>query len=100
LLEGPRAAGRTFGRHHRAGNQQPQRARGAALQKRWDRLRGGLDLILQQRGADMIDLPGGASGLLARDYKGSASGVSATISVSAGGPRRRCVRSTWEDVQF
>jgi hypothetical protein len=29
----------------------------------------------------MIDLPGGASGLLARDYKGSASGVSATISV-------------------
>jgi hypothetical protein len=28
------------------------------------------DLILDQRGADMADLPGGASGLLVRDYKG------------------------------
>jgi hypothetical protein len=45
-------------------------ARVAALQKRWDRLRTGLDLILQQRGADMADLPGGASGILGRDYKG------------------------------
>jgi hypothetical protein len=42
-------------------------ARVAALQKRWDHLRAGLDLILDQRGADMADLPGGASGLLARD---------------------------------
>jgi hypothetical protein len=42
----------------------------AALQKRWDRLRAGLDLILDQRGAEMADLPGGASGLLVRDYKG------------------------------
>src|ERR1019366_4475790 len=41
-----------------------------ALQKRWDRLRAGLDLILDQRGADMADLPGGASGLLCRDYMG------------------------------
>ena len=41
----------------------------AALQKRWDRLRAGLDLILQQRGADMADLPGGAGGLPVR-YKG------------------------------
>jgi hypothetical protein len=41
-----------------------------ALQKRRDRLRAGLDLILDQRGADMADLPGGASGLLARDFKG------------------------------
>jgi hypothetical protein len=41
-----------------------------ALQKRWDRLRGRLDLILDQRGADMADLPGGASGLLLRKYKG------------------------------
>jgi hypothetical protein len=38
-------------------------------QKRWDYLRAGLDLILQQRGADMAD-PGGASGLLMRHYKG------------------------------
>jgi hypothetical protein len=42
----------------------------AALQKRWDRLRVGLDLILDQRGADKADMPGGASGLLARDSKG------------------------------
>jgi hypothetical protein len=40
-----------------------------ALQKRWDRLRVGLDLILGQRGADMADLPGGASGLLVRGYR-------------------------------
>jgi hypothetical protein len=40
------------------------------LQKRWDRQRAGRDLILDQRGADMADLPGGASGLLMRGYKG------------------------------
>ena len=58
-----------FRRHHRAGNQQPQRTRrgtpealGSAAPR--------LDLILVQRGADTADLPGGASGLLARDYKG------------------------------
>jgi hypothetical protein len=45
-------------------------ARVAALHKRWDRLRAGLDLILDQRGADMADLAGGASGLLVRGYKG------------------------------
>jgi hypothetical protein len=45
-------------------------ARVTALQKRWDRLRTAVDLILQQRGADMADVPGGASGLLMRDYKG------------------------------
>jgi len=33
-------------------------ARVAALQKRWDRLRAGLDLILDQRGADMADMRG------------------------------------------
>jgi hypothetical protein len=31
-------------------------SRVAALQKRWDRRRAGLDLILDQRGADMADL--------------------------------------------
>jgi hypothetical protein len=41
-------------------------ARVAALQKRWDRLRAGLDLILDQRGAEMTDLPGDASGFLCR----------------------------------
>ena len=45
-------------------------ARVAALQERWDRLRAGLDLILDQRGADMADLPGDASGMLVRDCKG------------------------------
>jgi hypothetical protein len=45
-------------------------ARVAALQKRWDRLRAGLDLVLDQRGAGMADPPGGASGILRRDYKG------------------------------
>jgi len=45
-------------------------ARVRALQKRWDRLRAGLELILDQRGADMADLPGGASGALVRDCKG------------------------------
>ena len=44
-------------------------SRVAALQKRLDRLRTGLDPILDQRGADMADLPGGASGLL-RDHQG------------------------------
>jgi hypothetical protein len=45
-------------------------ARVAALQKRWDRLRAGRDQVLDQRGADMAAVPGGASGLLCRDYKG------------------------------
>jgi hypothetical protein len=35
-----------------------------------DSLRWNLDLILDQRGADMADVPGGASGLLVRGYKG------------------------------
>ena len=47
--------------------------RAAALQKRWDRLRTGLDLVLDQRGADMADLRGGTSELLVRDYKGKES---------------------------
>jgi hypothetical protein len=45
-------------------------SRVAALQKRWDRLRAGLDLILDQWGAGMADIPGGASGSLVRGYKG------------------------------
>jgi hypothetical protein len=38
-------------------------SRVGALQKRWDRLRSGLQLILDQGRGDMADLPGGASGL-------------------------------------
>jgi hypothetical protein len=45
-------------------------ARVAALQHRWDQLRARLDLLLDQRAADMADVPGGASGLLVRSYKG------------------------------
>src|SRR5450759_1568134 len=55
-------------------------SRVAALQKRWDRLRVGLDLILDQRGANMADLPGGASGLLVRDYRGKEADVLVTRS--------------------
>ena len=43
-------------------------ARVAAFQESWDLLRAGLELLLGQQGADMIDLPGGASGLLVRDF--------------------------------
>jgi hypothetical protein len=35
-----------------------------------DSVRWNLDLVLDQRGADMADVPGGASGLLVRDYEG------------------------------
>jgi hypothetical protein len=52
-----------------------RKGRVAALQKRWDRLRARLDLILDQRGADMADLPGDASGLLVRDDRGKESDV-------------------------
>jgi hypothetical protein len=48
-------------------------ARVAALQERRDRLRAGLDLVVQQRGADVADLPGGATGLLVRGCKGRGS---------------------------
>jgi len=66
----PRAAGSTFGRHHRARYLFPQGARRGRSKKRWDRVRAGLDLILDQPGADMADVPGGASELLCRNYKG------------------------------
>jgi hypothetical protein len=45
-------------------------ARIVALQKRWDRLRAGLDLVLQKRGTDMADVPGGASGLQCATTRG------------------------------
>jgi hypothetical protein len=35
-----------------------------------DSLRWNLDLVLDQRGTHMADLPGGASGMLCRDYTG------------------------------
>ena len=42
------------------------------LQKRWERLRDALDELLDQRGADMAEIPGGATGILCKDYKGQA----------------------------
>ena len=45
-------------------------ARVTALQKRWDYLRASFDRILNERSADMADLPGGISGLLIREYRG------------------------------
>ena len=42
------------------------------LQKRWERLRDALDRLLDQRGAEMCDVPGGDSGILCREYKGIA----------------------------
>src|SRR5437899_3122781 len=58
-------------------------ARVQALQKRWDCLRAGVDLLLQQRGAGMADVPGGASGLLFRDSRGVARIDSGLVSLLA-----------------
>jgi hypothetical protein len=69
LWPGPRAAGSTFGPIIAFENQQPHE-RVAAFPKCWDRLRAGLDLILDELGADMADLPGDAGGSLVRDYQG------------------------------
>jgi hypothetical protein len=56
-------------------------ARVTSLQKRWDRLRDALVLVLDERGADMAEVPGGASGLLCRDYKwkGAAARIKAAV---------------------
>jgi hypothetical protein len=59
-------------------------ARVVALQERWEWLRAGLELILDQRGANMADLTGGASGLLVRDYRST----EADRLVTRIGPRR------------
>jgi hypothetical protein len=52
----------------------------------WDRLRAGLDLILDQL---MPDLPGGASGLLVRDYKGKEADSAGDADRSRHGPAGR-----------
>jgi hypothetical protein len=67
LLKGPPLSAATIALEISGPN-----ARVAPLQRRWDCLRAGLDLILilDQPGADMADLPGGASGLLARGLRG------------------------------
>jgi hypothetical protein len=52
-------------------------------------LRADLDLILDQRGADMVDVPGGASGLLVRHYKGKKSDRLVTPHRSRRGDQRR-----------
>jgi hypothetical protein len=68
LLTGSRATGSTL--PPPSPSKSPAATRATRRSKSWDRLRSGLDLILQQRGADMADVPGGGSGLLVRDYKG------------------------------
>jgi len=45
-------------------------ARIEALQDRWNKLRRGVEQLIEERGANMINVPGGRSGLLCRDYKG------------------------------
>jgi hypothetical protein len=52
------------------------------VQERWDRPRAGLDLILDQRGADTSDLPGGAGGILRRDYPKFVTGPSISAILS------------------
>jgi hypothetical protein len=67
LLKGPRAAGSTVGRRHRPRDLTATRAfwlsRSAGIGC------AGLETVFDQRGADMVDVPGGASGLLVRHYK-------------------------------
>src|SRR5207302_1851573 len=58
-------------------------ARVQVLQERWDCLRAGVDLLLQQRGVGMADVPGGASGLLFRDSRGVARVDSGLVSLLA-----------------
>ena len=48
-------------------------ARVQALQDRWCQLRAGVTLLLKDRGAEMAEVAGGASGLLMVDYKGKES---------------------------
>jgi hypothetical protein len=64
----PEQAGRAAGTN--ALEIRSRNSRVAALQTRWDRLRAGLDLVLDQRGADMADLPGGASGVAGERVQG------------------------------
>ena len=69
-------------------------ARVAALQKRWDRLRAGLELVLDHWGADMADLPGGGSELMVRDYKGKEADT-LVYKVDTGLRGNGCARRSW-----
>ena len=42
----------------------------SALQRRHDGLSAAFDKMLDEQGADMVDIPGGSTGLLCKDYKG------------------------------
>src|ERR1019366_6738564 len=64
-------------------------SRVAALPKRWDRLRAGLDLILDQRGADMADLTGATTGKGGRSAGGRINpGVVSVVGELRGHERR------------
>ena len=51
----------------------PAATRVQALQARWVQLRARVALLLTERGAEMAETPGGASGLLMLDFKGKES---------------------------
>ena len=59
-----------------------------------DSLRWNLDLILDQRGADMADLPGGGSELMVRDYKGKEADT-LVYKVDTGLRGNGCARRSW-----
>jgi hypothetical protein len=46
-------------------------ARVQALNDRWNELRSALQSLLRERGEDMAGVPGGRSGLLCREFKGT-----------------------------
>ena len=54
-----------------------------ALNERWNRLRSALERLLTERAIDMANVPGGASGLLCREFKGKG-GEKETWRVDAG----------------
>ena len=88
----PEQAGRAAGTN--ALEIRSRNSRVAALQTRWDRLRAGLDLVLDQRGADMADLPGGDSELMVRDYKGKEADT-LVYKVDTGLRGNGCARRSW-----
>jgi hypothetical protein len=69
----------------------------AALQKRWDCLRAGLDLILDQRGADMADLTGATTGKGGRSAGGRINpGVVSLVAELRGHQRQAAEELEWK----
>jgi hypothetical protein len=68
LLKGPRAA-EALSERVIAIEISNRNVRVAAFQKRWNRLNKAFDEVLDHRGADMADIPGGAAGLLCKQLR-------------------------------